>query len=85
MSSLFAVIVGAVVAWRITVSGNYIDIVGDVPAGLLPPGFSFVDTSTVLNILPSCFIISVIAFAGNWAVSKKFANTYGYEVNATQV
>ena len=84
MSSLFAVVIGCVVAWQISIAGNQVQIVGAVPAGLLPPGFSFVDLPTIFKIFPSCCVMSILAFAGNWAISKKFASMFEYEVNAGQ-
>lgn len=84
MSSLFAVVIGSIVAWQVSIAGNHVQIVGVVPAGLMPPGFSFVDVPTIFNILPSCCIISILSFAGNWAISKKFASMFDYEVNAGQ-
>lgn len=84
MSSLLAIILGAIVAYALVSNGNALQIVGYVPAGLKAPSFEFLDIETVLSFLPSAFIIAIISFAGNWAVAKKFAAQNKYEVDATQ-
>lgn len=84
MSSLIAILLGSLVAYIIVASGKKLDIVGVVPPGLKAPSFAFLDFGTVLNLFPNSFIIAIISFAGNWAIAKKFAGTYNYEVDATQ-
>jgi sulfate permease, SulP family len=84
LSSLIAIFMSTIVAYAIVTTGHQLQIVGYVPPGLKPPGFSFVDFATLSSLAPTAFIISMVSFAGNWAIAKKFAAIGNYEVEATQ-
>jgi SulP family sulfate permease len=73
VSSLLAIMVGVAAAYGITMSGGSIPVVGHVPGGLLPPGFAFQLRSMhdFVNLLPDSFILAVIGFTGNWAISVR--------------
>lgn len=84
LSSFMAILFGALAARIIIANGGTIDIVGTIPSGLIAPGFAFVPAGQLLTLFPPALAIAFVAFAGNWAVAKKYAQKYGYEVDATQ-
>ena len=61
-----------------------VSVVGEVPKGLKSPIFPIQDMEQIQDLLPQCLVIAVISFMGNWAIAKKFAIQYGYEVHASQ-
>ena len=84
LSNLLCIIFGSIIAYVITEGGTFIDIVGDVPSGLKAPGFEGISFTEGLEMIPSALIVSFVAFAGNWAVAKKYAAEFNYDVDATQ-
>lgn len=85
LTSFFAIILGSIIARSISLAGGTVRIVGDVPRGMLSPGFAFVPFEQLTSLVPSAIAISFVAFAGNWAVAKKYAQKNKYHVDATQV
>jgi SulP family sulfate permease len=61
-----------------------VSVVGAVPKGLKAPIFPIQDMQQIQDLLPQCLVIAVISFMGNWAIAKKFAIQFGYEVHASQ-
>lgn len=83
-SNFVAILLGALAARMIIRSGGSVQIVGSIPSGLKTPGFSFLPFEEVTDLIPSALAISFVAFAGNWAIAKKYALKFDYEVDATQ-
>jgi SulP family sulfate permease len=84
LSNFLCIIVGSLIAYAISVNGLYIDIVEGVPSGLRAPSFTSIGFEKAVALIPGALAISFVAFAGNWAVAKKYASERDYEVNATQ-
>ena len=88
LSSLIAIIIGSTVAFLIVSHdhkyGQKLQIIGFIPAGLLRPGFIFLPMNIFLKLIPQAFLISLISFTGNWAVCKKYASMFDYEVDSNQ-
>jgi sulfate permease, SulP family len=61
-------------------SALQLDVVGDVPSGLLPPLLP--PTQLLPPALPSALMLGLISFTTNWAVAVQFAEAKGYEVDA---
>ena len=84
MSNFLCIVFGSLIAYGILKSGTYIDIVGSVPSGLKSPAFDSIGFQETINMVPAALAVSFVAFAGNWAVAKKYAAEREYEVDATQ-
>jgi SulP family sulfate permease len=84
LSNFLCIIVGSIIAYAISVNGLYIDIVESVPSGLRAPSFTSIGFEKAVALVPGALAISFVAFAGNWAVAKKYASERDYEVDATQ-
>ncbi|RYH26438.1 sulfate permease, partial [archaeon] len=84
MSSFLVILLGSFIARVIIQAGGNVHIVGTIPLGLLTPGFAFIPFPSLLHIFPTSLAISFVAFAGNWAVTRKYSIQYNYEVDATQ-
>ena len=84
MSNFLCIIFGSLIAYGILEGGTYIDIVGHVPSGLKPPQFESVGLSESIKLIPAALALSFVAFAGNWAVARKYAAERDYHVDATQ-
>jgi len=91
LSSILSLVLGSVVAKTLIESNASptLGIVGFVPAGMLPPSASFLSSNLltpqdVFSLLPTCVILAVVGFTGNWAVSCKYAVAFKYEVDASQ-
>ncbi len=84
MANFLCIIFGSLIAYGILEGGTYIDIVGHVPSGLKAPQFQSIGLSQTLNLIPAALALSFVAFAGNWAVARKYAAERDYPVDATQ-
>jgi len=83
-SNLIAILLGALIARSITLGGSTIQIVGEVPSGILPPSFVSLGFSQCVELVPASMAIAFVSFAGNWAIAKKYASANNYSVDATQ-
>jgi SulP family sulfate permease len=84
LSNFLIILLGALIAQLLVSNGIEIRIVGNVPKGFLPPSFNLVPAEQLLNLVPSALAIAFVAFAGNWAVTVKYANLNHYKPDATQ-
>jgi SulP family sulfate permease len=84
LSNFLIIMFGALLAAILTQNHIPIPIVGDVPMGFKSPSFDLVGIPQLINLVPSALAIAFVAFAGNWAVALKYANTNHYKVDATQ-
>jgi SulP family sulfate permease len=84
LANVLCITAGSLIAYALSANELKIDIVGTVPSGLRPPSYVPVAFQEFVGFIPSALAIAFVAFAGNWAVSKKFAAEKGYEVSATQ-
>lgn len=83
-SNLLVIVISPILAFLLISHGVQLHVVGIVPSGLKPPGFTFVDAETMLGFLPAAFAIAFVAFTGNWAVATKYGAKFKHEVDATQ-
>lgn len=83
-SNFLCIVLGSLIAYGILRGGTCIDIVGSVPSGLKAPSFESVGFQHTIDMIPAALAVSFVAFAGNWAVAKKYAAERDYEVDATQ-
>lgn len=84
MVNFITIVFTSAIAYALLESGIGLQIVGQVPSGLQPPSFAPVGFSEALLLIPAAVPIVFVAFAGNWAVAKKYSMEYDYEVSATQ-
>jgi len=84
MMNLLCIVFGSVIAYCLYANGLSLDIVGSVPSGLKAPSVSSMGFSQSIGMVPGGLAIAFVAFAGNWAVSKKYSAEYNYPVDATQ-
>ena len=84
LASFFAILIGSFIAKALLDGGIDMEIVGSVPSGLLAPTFQPIPIQTAIQLVPSSIAIAFVAFAGNWAVAKKYSMIHKYEVDANQ-
>lgn len=83
-SNLLAIVIGSLVAMAFVVNGFKLQIVGAVPSGLQAPSFPIIPAKDLISLVPSSLALAFVAFANNWAIAVKYANTYDYPLEATQ-
>lgn len=84
LASFIVIVVTSFIAKALIDGGLGLDVVGAVPSGLQPPTFSPIGIQDALQLIPSSLAIAFVAFAGNWAVAKKYSLVHKYEVSANQ-
>lgn len=87
LASLVAIIISAGISYAIIKGGmaGDLQVVGDVPQGFLAPGqMTLLPFMQLISLVPSAFLLAIIAFTGNWAVCVKYGTQFGYHVDATQ-
>ena len=84
-SSLMCIVAGTTTSYCTFGKNGDLQIVGYVPPGFMPPSIEISPSLvTVISLVPSSFIISIISFAGCYAIAKKFSAVHKYDVDATQ-
>jgi len=90
VSSLLSLIIGSFIAKSLidTKTSPTLGVVSYVPAGMKPPSSLFLESglispSEIVSLLPTCVILTVVGFTGNWAVCTKYSVAYKYEVDAS--
>ncbi|XP_051948086.1 solute carrier family 26 member 6 [Xyrauchen texanus] len=61
---------------------NGVDVVGDIPSGLLPPQVP--EVCYFSSIVGDAFAVAVVGYAINISLGKTFALKYGYKVDSNQ-
>lgn len=84
IANCVCIVLGSVIAYGIRAGGSSLDIVGTVPSGLKAPSFESVGFRETVNLVPASLAIAFVAFAGNWAIAKKYAAEKKYKIDATQ-
>lgn len=83
-SNFLALVIGMAIAKGIYDQGGSVPIVGNIPSGMMTPSFEIAPVVSLLSMLPDAVALSFVSFAGNWAISVKYAWDNHYEVDATQ-
>jgi len=91
VSSLLSLVIGSFIAKSLieTKTSPTLSVVGYVPAGMKSPSAQFlvesglISPSEIVSLLPTCIILTVVGFTGNWAVCTKYSVAYKYEVDAS--
>jgi sulfate permease, SulP family len=83
-SSLLLIMFTSLLAFSIIKGGESIDIIGHVPSGLKAPSIYVMSFTDMIQAFPTAMAIGIVAFAGNWAVAKKYAAEFNYKIDATQ-
>lgn len=80
---IIVVIVSTGVSYGMALSENYqVDIVGNIPMGLLPP--TVPDFAIFPNLVADAIAIAVVGFSMGISLAKIFALKYGYSVDGNQ-
>ncbi|XP_051518770.1 solute carrier family 26 member 6 [Myxocyprinus asiaticus] len=61
---------------------NGVDVVGDIPSGLLPPQVP--EVCYFSSVVGDAFAVAVVGYAINISLGKTFALKYGYKVDSNQ-
>nr|XP_046234399.1 prestin isoform X2 [Scatophagus argus] len=80
---IIVVIVSTGVSYGMSLSGNYkVDVVGEIPTGLLPP--TVPEFSLLPNLVADAFAVAIVGFSMGISLSKIFALKHGYSVDGNQ-
>lgn len=86
LSSFFGFILGLLASYlMVTYQPNSpIKIVGDIPVGFQHSQFnpSGLDHDILIHAIPAALTLMLVAWMTNWAIAKKFAEKFGYEVDS---
>jgi sulfate permease, SulP family len=61
-----------------------VHVVGEIPAGLVPPKLPGLSAEQWLLLLPGAFGIALVNFAEAYGPARSFAGKHGYEIDANQ-
>ncbi|KAM3587684.1 uncharacterized protein V6R79_011793 [Siganus canaliculatus] len=80
---LLVVIISTTVSYFMSLSDHYsVDVVGQIPSGLLPP--SLPDVSLMPSLITDAFAIAIVGFSMCVSLAKIFALKHGYSVDGNQ-
>ncbi|XP_033889067.3 prestin-like isoform X3 [Acipenser ruthenus] len=80
---IIVVIISTGVSYGMKLHENYrVDVVGEIPVGLLPPVVP--DFSIFAAVITDSFAIAIVSFSMAASMSKIFALKHGYTVNGNQ-
>lgn len=80
---IIVVIVSTGVSFGLSLSDNYkVDVVGNIPTGLLPP--SAPQFSLLPNLVTDSFTIAIVGFSMGISLAKTFALKHNYSVDGNQ-
>ncbi|XP_060934268.1 prestin [Limanda limanda] len=80
---IIIVIVSTGVSYGLSLSADYkVDIVGNIPTGLLPPAAP--DFSLLPNLITDSFALAIVGFSMDISLAKTFALKHGYSVDGNQ-
>ncbi|MGH0127858.1 UNVERIFIED_CONTAM: hypothetical protein FKN15_032527 [Acipenser sinensis] len=80
---IIVVIISTGVSYGMKLHENYgVDVVGEIPVGLLPPAVP--DFSIFAAVITDSFAIAIVGFSMAASMSKIFALKHGYTVNGNQ-
>ncbi|XP_023651296.2 prestin [Paramormyrops kingsleyae] len=80
---IIVVIVSTGISYGVQLSSNYnVDVVGNIPVGLLPPALP--DLSVFPNLVTDAVAVAVVGFSMAISLAKIFALKHGYSVDGNQ-
>ncbi|XP_041820005.1 LOW QUALITY PROTEIN: prestin-like [Chelmon rostratus] len=80
---IIVVIVSTGVSYGLSLSDDYqVDVVGKIPAGLLPPAAP--DFSLLPRLVTDSFAVAIVGFSMGISLAKIFALKHGYSVDSNQ-
>ncbi|XP_076578317.1 prestin [Chaetodon auriga] len=80
---IIVVIVSTGVSYGLSLSDDYkVDVVGEIPAGLLPPAAP--DFSLLPSLVTDSFAVAIVGFSMGISLAKIFALKHGYSVDGNQ-
>uniref|UniRef100_A0A8C4ISY1 Solute carrier family 26 member 5 n=1 Tax=Dicentrarchus labrax TaxID=13489 RepID=A0A8C4ISY1_DICLA len=80
---IIVVIVSTGVSYGMSLSGDYkVDVVGEIPTGLLPPAVP--DFSLLPRLVTDSFAVAIVGFSMGISLAKTFALKYSYSVDGNQ-
>lgn len=79
LSTLLCVMLATIAAYFLTKSGEFLPIVGEVPAGI--PSFSIPsaaarDFAQIGDMIVACLPVTCLAFMSSWSLSRKYASKF---------
>ncbi|XP_070847976.1 prestin isoform X1 [Chaetodon trifascialis] len=80
---IIVVIVSTGVSYGLSLSDDYkVDVVGEIPAGLLPPAAP--EFSLLPSLVTDSFAVAIVGFSMGISLAKIFALKHGYSVDGNQ-
>ncbi|KAG7215838.1 hypothetical protein INR49_021810, partial [Caranx melampygus] len=80
---IIVVIVSTGVSYGLSLSENYkVDVVGNIPTGLLPPAVP--EFSLLPSLVTDSFAVAIVGFSMGISLAKIFALKHGYSVDGNQ-
>lgn len=80
---LLAVAIGTIVSWQVNLNDKYgVDVVGNIPSGLLPPAFP--PPSLFGQVIGDAFALAVVGYGIAISLGRIFGIKYGYKVDSNQ-
>ena len=83
-AALASLAFGIVVSTVFNLPAQGVHVVGDIPAGLVPPQLPAISANQWLALIPGGLALALVAFAESIGPSRSFASKYGYRVDANQ-
>jgi sulfate permease, SulP family len=79
---LIAILAAALVVSVFSLDRNGIKVVGDIPSGLLTPGFTAIPLADLMAMVIPVAGVAIVAFSDNVLTARTFAVRHGYDVDA---
>jgi len=83
-AALVVMIVGIVASVALGLEARGVHVVGEIPAGLVPPKIPDVTLQDLWLLLPAALGIALVNFAEAYGPARGFAAHHQYEINANQ-
>lgn len=83
-AALVALIAGIVLSLAFGPEGRGVEVVGELPSGLSPPGWPAISLHDWLSLLPGALGIALVCFAEAIGTARAFAAQHRYEIDPDQ-
>ncbi len=83
-AALLVIVVATLAVVFLNLDAADVAIVGEVPAGLPVPSIPFVETSIIIELLPSAFAIALVGYLESFAVARALARSTGGDIDANR-
>jgi MFS superfamily sulfate permease-like transporter len=83
-AALAALVVGIAISAAFGLEARGVAVVGDLPAGLVPPQWPAISLQSWLSLLPSALGLALVCFAEAIGPARSFAAAHKYEIDANQ-